>query len=111
MPVLMRTRNEVDVLELPERLDAVVAPELRQAINDLLARGRRRLLLDLGSVRFCDSSGLSVLVTAFRGTKESGGAVALLRVSPAAQRIIELTNLHQAFAIFDDEDAAVAALA
>ena len=108
--MVVRAHGAVDVVELPARLDAAAAPELRGAIADLLARQRTRLVLDLGRVTFCDSSGVSVLLTALKGARDAGGAVALLRLTPAASRVIQLTRIHQAFPIFDDEDAAVAAL-
>lgn len=110
MLVTVLARGAADVVEMPERLDAATAPELRQAIAELQARGRHRLVLDLHRVQFCDSSGLSVLVTALKASRAAGGDTVLLRLTPAAQRVIRITQLHQAFAIFDDEAAAVAAL-
>lgn len=108
--MVVRSVGAVDIVELPARLDAACAPELRAAIADLLARQRRQLVLDLGRVTFCDSSGVSVLLTAQRGAQDAGGAAVLLRLTPAASRVIQLTRLHHAFRIFDDEAAAVAAL-
>lgn len=111
MDALVRILGAVDIVQLPQRLDAAAAPALRQQVADMVQRGRVRLILDLSAVKSCDSSGLSVLVSALKAARAANGDVMLLRLSSPARTFIELTRLHQAFRIFEDEAAAVAAFA
>jgi len=58
-------------------------------------------------VSFTDSSGLAVLVAAYKGVKESNGCAVLLSPQPNVQSLLELTRLQELFEIFEDENTAV----
>lgn len=77
----------------------------------MIDAGRVRLVLDSSAVGFVDSTGLSVLVTAFKKARSGGGDVGLVGITDSARSLIELTRLQSAFAMFDDVDTAVAAIA
>jgi len=103
--------NKVDIISLTGRLDAAVAPEVREEINRVVDDGPGNLLLDLSGVTFVDSSGLSVLVLALKSANAKGGKAALFKVNPTVRSLLELTRLHRVFEIFDDEEQACASLA
>jgi anti-sigma B factor antagonist len=103
--------GSVDVLTFPPRADATFASEARTELQDLVDAGRVRFAFDLSGVTFVDSSGLSVLVTALKKTRASGGDVALVGLTPPVRSLIELTRLQSSFWMFDDLDAAIAQLA
>ena len=85
--------------------------DARQELKELIEAGRVRLVFDLSGVELVDSSGLSVLVTALKKARDAGGDVALVGLTDPVRSLIELTRLQSAFAMFDDVDAAAAALA
>lgn len=99
--------DAVELITLPQRLVMANAPEVRAAIKDLIDDGRTRLVLDLQGVEFVDSSGLSVLVSTLKAVQPRGGEVLLLSPSDGVRSLIELTRLHQIFAIYEDRAAAV----
>jgi len=51
---------------------------LRGLIVDLLNRGHKQILLNLGNVSYIDSSGLGSLVSAFSSVRKQGGELKLL---------------------------------
>ena len=106
-----RTVAGVDLVALSGRLVMADVAEIRQHLLTIIEQGGGKLILDLGEVNFMDSSGLSVLVSAFKAARARRGDVALLKLSPTVRSLIELTRLQQVFAIFDDEAAALAAMA
>jgi len=64
MKVELREEQGVAIAALRGRLDRGVGDEvLRETVNDLLADGQRRILLDLSEVPGIDSSGIGVHVT------------------------------------------------
>ncbi len=99
--------GSVDVVKLPERLVMANAPAVRKDLLEMVALGHRHLVLDLGEVSFVDSSGLSVLVSAYKAAGEKDGGVVLLRPSGDVRALIELTRMHEVFEIYGDEQAAV----
>jgi len=110
MVLTRRAAGAVEILTLPPRADASIAVQARRELQEVLAEGRVLLAFDLSAVEFVDSSGLSVLVTAVKKARSAGGDVALVALSDSVRSLIELTRLQSAFSIFDDVDAAVAAL-
>ncbi len=47
--------------------------EIRRSIEREISRNDRRVLLDFSSVKFIDSSGLSVIITMFKKLRAVGG--------------------------------------
>jgi anti-sigma B factor antagonist len=64
-----RTVNDIDVVDLAGRLVMGDAPEVREQLKRIIAKGNGKLVLNLAGVSFMDSSGLSVLVSAFKAVQ------------------------------------------
>jgi anti-sigma B factor antagonist len=99
-----QTVNRVDIVGFTGRLDASVAPDARARIRELISEGNGLVVLDLSSVKFVDSAGLSVLVTALKAANEKGGDVVLVGLTPNVRSLVELTRLHHVFRIVDTVD-------
>jgi len=54
---------------------------LRDTIRDLIGRGQKRILLNLGDVSYIDSSGIGELVSAFTTVRNQGGELKLLNLT------------------------------
>ena len=107
MNISNQQHGNVDVVKLPQRLVMENAPAVRKDLLELIARGNRHLILDLGEVTFVDSSGLSVLVSALKAANKNAGSVVLLNLTNDVRALIELTRMHEVFQIFADEQAAI----
>ena len=87
------------------RLDAFTAPVLREQITKFCDEGVIYFVLDLSSVSFMDSAGVTVLVSLLRRTRPIGGNVKLVRpMQEAAMRVLRLTKMDQAFTILEKID-------
>ncbi len=107
MTINYESHGPVDVIELPANLALPDASNVTEHLQQLIAQGHDRLVLDLASVSFIDSTGLSVLINARKRTAGVAGEVVLLNPSARARILIELTRLHEVFDIFIDKEAAV----
>ncbi len=73
LAIASREVDGVTVLELSGRITlGEGSVQLRDAIRDLIGKGQKLILLDLGEVNYIDSSGLGELVSALNGTQRSG---------------------------------------
>jgi anti-sigma B factor antagonist len=89
------------------RMNAVTAPEIKEQIKSLLSTGHNEIILDLSGTTFIDSSGLSVIVSALKQTRETGGFLKLAGLQPDVQSIFKLTMLDRVFEMFPNVDSAV----
>jgi anti-sigma B factor antagonist len=80
---------------------------LRDAVRDLLAKGEKRLLLNLGDVTYIDSSGIGELVSAFTTVRNQGGELKLLNLTKKVHDLLQITKLYTVFDVKDDEAAAI----
>lgn len=80
---------------------------LRDTIRDLLSRGNKKILLNLGDVTYIDSSGIGELVSAFTSVRNQGGELKLLNLTKKVHDLLQITKLYTVFDIKDDEAAAV----
>ena len=83
--------------------------QLRDAVRDLLAKGSKQILLNLGDVTYIDSSGIGELVSAFTTVKNSGGELKLLNLTKKVHDLLQITKLYTVFDIKDDEATAISA--
>ncbi len=82
---------------------------LRDTIKDLLGKGQKKILLNLGDVSYIDSSGIGELVSAFTSVRNQGGELKLLNLTKKVHDLLQITKLYTVFDVKDDEAAAVGA--
>lgn len=78
-------------------LDMATAPQLSAALDRLADDGLQVLLVDAAEVDFLDSSGVRALVIAANRLEGVGGSLRLERMSPAVQRVLEITGLAERY--------------
>jgi anti-sigma B factor antagonist len=76
---------------------------LRTAIRRLLGEGKKKILLNLGSVGYVDSSGIGELVSSFTAVNKEDGKLKLLNLTQKIQDLLAITKLLTVFDVFDSE--------
>ncbi|HTR65448.1 MAG TPA: STAS domain-containing protein [Terriglobales bacterium] len=80
---------------------------LRDNVSQLLAKGQKKILLNLGEINYIDSSGIGELVTAFTTVRKQGGELKLLNLTKKVHDLLQITKLYTVFDVKDEEAAAV----
>lgn len=88
------------------RLDAMVALKFKDGFQHLAKEPRKRVILDLTSVDFMDSSGLGAVVAVYK-LLGPDRVFDLAGLSPAVDRVFKLTRMDSVFRIFPTADAAL----
>ncbi|WP_329286830.1 STAS domain-containing protein [Streptomyces sp. NBC_00691] len=96
------------VLEITGDLDYATAPQLRQAVGHLTLVGGQLLVLDLGGLEFCDSSGITALLASRNLAIEQRVDIALAAVPANTARILAVVGLDRVFTIHPDTATATA---
>ncbi|MEI7770566.1 MAG: anti-sigma factor antagonist [Chloroflexales bacterium] len=92
-------RDDVVLMPITGRVDAVTAPQLNKAVHAQIAAGARFVLLDLGDVTFLSSSGLRSLLLIRKELMTLGGELRLAGLQPQVHEVFALTGFTQVFAI------------
>ena len=103
-----RQAGDVTILDLSGKVtigEGSVA--LRSAIRRLLGEGKSKILLNLGSVNYVDSSGIGELVSSFTAVNKEGGTLKLLNLTQKIQDLLAITKLLTVFDVFEKEDEAL----
>ena len=76
-------------------------------VDQVLARKRVKILVDLAGVTYIDSSGIGMMVAELRLARKHGGDMRLMRLTSRGQRLFALLKLRSTFETFEDEVLAV----
>jgi anti-anti-sigma factor len=82
----------------------------RKTIENVLASGVTRLVINLEHVNYIDSAGLGTLIEAHRTVHATGGRLRLSNLGPNFKRALQIARLLDIFEIFSTEADAIAGI-
>jgi anti-sigma B factor antagonist len=80
-------------------------------LRDLVGKGQKKILLNLGEVSYIDSSGIGELVSGFTTVTNSGGQLKLLNLNKRVKDLLQITKLYTVFDVHEDEAEAIRSFA
>ncbi len=78
-------------------LDALTVRATRRALDEAMATGAPRVVLDLRGLTFIDSTGIRLLVEAEAASRQDGMRFAIIDDSPLVRRLLDVTGLSGQF--------------
>jgi anti-sigma B factor antagonist len=112
MTTKMRQVGGVTIVDISGRI--VLGEEsaaLRNIVGELLSKGQKQILLDLGGVDYIDSAGLGALVGGFASVQKQGGELKLSNLPSKVVDVMQMTKLYTIFDIVSDEAAGLKSFA
>ena len=110
MSVKLVTRQvgDVSVMDAVGRITlGEGSSSFREMLRELVAKGHKKILLNLADVSYIDSSGIGELVSGFTTVTNQGGQLKLLNLNKRVKDLLQITKLYTVFEVFEDEAAAV----
>jgi anti-sigma B factor antagonist len=80
---------------------------LREVVSGLLAKGHKRILLNLRGVEYVDSSGLGELIKTHTTLQRQGGQLKIVNLNQKVQQLFQATSLFKVFDVYKDEESAI----
>jgi anti-sigma B factor antagonist len=108
LDIQQREREGITILEMKGRI--TVGPEataLREKVAQLNTGGERKLVLNMASVDYIDSTGLGALVMIATTLRKNSGNVKLVNLNRRNIELLIMTKLATVFEILSDEQDAV----
>jgi anti-sigma B factor antagonist len=110
MHVEIRKQGEVVIVDLKGKLTAGLGDQiLRETIDELLAEGWRKILLNLSEVSFMDSAGVGELVAGLRTAQRFSASLRLLSLGDRVHSTLYIAKLLPIFELYKTEAEALAA--
>ena len=100
-------KKDFFVVTVEGRMDAVSAPEFESFLNDLIAEGALRIIVDFEALDYISSAGLrSVLITA-KKLQGKNGNILIVSLRNTVKEIFEISGFSTIIPIYDSLDAAL----
>ena len=91
MKVVTRQVNDVAIVDLSGQIKLGEGSSiLRDTVKDLLGKGQKKILLNLGNINYIDSSGIGELVSAFTSVRNQGGELKLLHLTKKVHDLLQI---------------------
>jgi len=113
MSLTISTRRHEDVTIFDVHGRAALGPDtdaLSNALQEWIAKGTRKLLLNMAGVTQMDTSGISTLVRGFVSMQRNGGRLALTALPDRIRMLLEMTRLLNVIPNYPNEAEALARL-
>ena len=107
----IKEKIEGDIAVITLKGDLVGDPEttqLKEKVSSLISDQITKIVIDLGKVKYVNSTGLGTLISALGKARDAGGKLYLARVGDNVQNLFVITQLVKVFETFETVDRALA---
>jgi len=107
MDILTQQVKSVSVMTVKGRVDSATAPDLENALKQLVEGDKTQIVLDLKDVEYMSSAGLRAMVSTLKAVKRINGDLRLCTPSPRVAEVLRLAGLNSIFSIYPTQADAV----
>ena len=100
------TGSDVTVIKPKGRLNMAGASTLRKQLQGIVDGGSSRIVVDLSTTDFIDSSGLGALISGLKMARQVGGDLRIASTPQQVSTVLELTNLNRVLPSYASPDTA-----
>lgn len=99
---LLDQEGDQAIVAASGEIDMDTTGKLEHLLDELIASGARRLVVDISGVGFCDSTGLATFVRAREHVREHPeGTLALVGMTSGVRKVFGITGLTELFECYD----------
>jgi anti-sigma B factor antagonist len=102
-----RVDGDTHIVAITGEIDLFTAPDFKQHVAAPIDAGVERVIIDLSSTTFIDSSSLGVLIGAHRRLKLRGGSLAIICSNESIAKTFRITGLDGVFTLVSSLDDAL----
>lgn len=106
MELSHKARGSYTEVTASGRLNMVSAPNLRTYVNEVVAAGSNRIVVNLAETTFMDSSGLGALIGCLKAARQAGGDLRIAAVQPQVTMVLELTSMDRVLTSYTSAEEA-----
>ncbi len=107
MNIKIEKSSDVAICAITGEVNINNSPELRKAFDALISQDEKKVVVDLASVSYIDSSGLATLIEMFQRLKKVEGDLKLSQMDEKVKSLFEITKLDKLFKIYNSKEEAI----
>jgi stage II sporulation protein AA (anti-sigma F factor antagonist) len=108
LETMFDVKEDVLIVRLSGELDHHESESLRNEWKDMMYKNAvKHVVLNLESVSFMDSSGLGVILGRYKEVLQLGGEMVVCSVSPAVNRLFEMSGMFKIVRLEENEQYAL----
>lgn len=110
MRFTIKEQGDVTVIQLNGNvMGGPDATSLNEELHKFVGQGKKKVVVDLGDVKFMNSSGLGMLIRALTTMRNAGGDMKLARASEKIESLLMVTKLITVFDHYEKVEEATQA--
>jgi len=91
---ISHTKNlDGDELKITGEVDAYTATELKELLLKLTQIPGNTVFLNLSETAYMDSTGIGVIIAAYKSSKTHGSSIVIRGLTPRVRRLFDITGL------------------
>ncbi|MEW1612643.1 MULTISPECIES: STAS domain-containing protein [unclassified Streptomyces] len=98
------------VLTVSGELDHHTSAQLRETLDEITLEAGSRLVINLSGLTYCDSTGITLLVTTYQRAQAAGAKLSLAEPSSYLVRVFSIVGLDQVFDLQPTTEQAINSL-
>jgi len=103
-----RQLDHTTIFDISGNIDLSNSPEVRKAfLHEMRDNKTPRVLVNLGDVKYIDSSGIASLIEGLKASRETGTKFILYALTPGAREVLQISRLLQVFEVAENEEQAL----
>ena len=91
-------------------IDKNQADKLIEEVNEIILNNNIRFVIDLGALKYLNSSGLTILIQILTKARKAGGEAVIANVGKRIKELLVITKLNTVFTIADTVEEGIAKL-
>lgn len=107
MNVSMHDVQDIKIVGINGDLDTNTAPDAEQHLNQIIAEGKTKILLNMDCLEYTSSAGLRVLLSTAKKLRAAGGSLRICCLNETVQEVFEISGFDTILDVFNTEAEAL----
>jgi len=99
---VIKKKDFVYTVELRGSIDTETSPQLQEELGEIIDDKTKAVVLDMKSVDYISSSGISAVLVAKKKLTEKNASFAIINLQPQIKKVFDVMKILPMIDIFDD---------
>ncbi|MBF0338466.1 MAG: STAS domain-containing protein [Nitrospirae bacterium] len=108
MEILTSKKNNATIMAIKGSLDSSTARQFASTIEQCMANGETRFIINVSGLKFISSAGLSSFIAPAKKLQGQGGKLLFVAMTERIERIFKMAGFYNTlFSVYDSEETAL----